>query len=208
MVAVVVVVAVALVAAVVIVLLTRDGGKEQVAGDGSPQAGPSPTVTVTPPPVVTSSTSVGTSPTFTAEEEALLARVPEGHRSSCVSESDPYPDGRTARLTCTGEGGEVVGYAQMPDNASLYSAYDAIKADTPEGKCADLERADGPYNISGTPAGRLLCFRGGTAGDPEADYAWIMWTDDQLLILSWAYRTDGDRTALYDWWLNKSGPTH
>ena len=50
------------------------------------------------------------------------------------------------------------------------------------------------------PGGELSCYL------DDDDQAWIEWTEENLLIYSFALRADGDYSALWDWWVSDSGP--
>lgn len=80
------------------------------------------------------------------------------------------------------------------DNAGTYGQADATDA----GSCAD-GGCEGDYEPDGEGAGRLPCF-------VDAEVAAIVWTDEAVDVLSFAYRDDRDLPVLYDAWSGGVGP--
>ena len=142
-----------------------------------------------------------------ADEAALLEFVPELFRDSCVR---PFGEGVdvVADVDCfpTDMGADQVGYNQFATLEIMDQSYDTtrdfLEVPASQGQCADAAQwpADGRYSIGDVSAGRIMCT------DTFTGSSIIWWTDELLNIKSVAISTDGDRDALYEFWVNKSGP--
>jgi len=192
-------------------ILLKGGGEDKtpvaLPTQSAATSGPPVTVSPSPPPPVTVSPSVTDTASFTAEEQELLAMIPDNHRSTCVRATDQtYPGGQVAKLFCTSDSGESVTYTLFRDAAPMNAAFDDQAGSYPSGSCSKKTNVQGTYTIDGVQAGRLLCYQAPSQSDPNVTESWILWTDDRVLVFAWVSRSDTDRQALYDWWAQKSGP--
>jgi class 3 adenylate cyclase len=155
-----------------------------------------------------------------AAEQALLARIDSSFASYCRrAPTSDYPP--IAKRAVASRAGDVAPqtetlpvYAGLqcriggsaPDSVYLWSVAPTYEGDatvdryfflragtTPPGDCAKDERAYMSWSF-GPLTGKLLCVT--TPG--EARFDWIYRGEDLILTAS---RDDGDRAALYSWWL-------
>ncbi len=168
-------------------------------------AGPSAT---SPPTSGLRASSSPAVPSLSPEQAALIARLPFGLQSSCVTSTpEKTATGATTSVTCTpafGQGASSVTYSKYGTLASLLDMFQTVKAaqGSPGGDCATRAPASGPWTFgdsaSGTfMSGSLLCYV-----DPagQAQLVWTYESGDAQLILAMASRGDRDSKALYDWW--------
>jgi hypothetical protein len=142
-----------------------------------------------------------------AAEAALLEFVPAAFSATCAR---PFGDtvDATADVDCfpVDLGADQASYAQFPSTAVMDASYvetrEFLEVDPDQGQCSDSAQwpAEGTYTIAGEPAGRLLC------AETFGGAALLWWTDAQLNIKSLAINSEGDREALYQFWVNDSGP--
>jgi hypothetical protein len=142
-----------------------------------------------------------------AAEAALLERVPEAIRDTCVR---PVGEavGAIADVDCfpEGLGADQVSYSEFPTTEAMNASYEEtrgfLEVESDQGTCGDSEAwpAEGTYTIGGEEAGRLLCTEAFTGSSI------IWWTDTELNIKSLALDNEGDREALYQFWLEDAGP--
>jgi len=139
-----------------------------------------------------------------AREQALLTRIPASSRVDCMR---PSPSqivdnvGRTpveAAVVCGPTlGAGIVFYYQLDDAVAMNAVY-ARNSDISGPDCT-TQPADflggAPYSKPGV-SGRLGC----ASNDGSR---WLVWTDDQLDILAFAFEGN-DR--LLDWWRSDAGP--
>jgi hypothetical protein len=123
--------------------------------------------------------------TFTEEQSALLAHVPEAVRTTC--QSAELLQSATASLTCS-SGNTDVFYTSYPDAATMSSVYEAQRAASgvvtdSRVSAPDACPGEGPYRADGADAGRFLCYT-------DKGVARATWTDGQFSILAEAIRTD------------------
>ncbi len=136
--------------------------------------------------------------------DELLTHIPEAFRDTC---EDPnfVPDNATAAQVCFPDDKVEVHYALYDNQADMTSDYQQFTSDIDYGATPDDCTDDGfsqrhwDYE-NGDPGGDRSCYV------DENDQAWIEWTEENLLIYSFALRADGDYAALYDWWVSDSGP--
>ena len=137
-------------------------------------------------------------------ESALLTSVPAATRPDCDREPDDVRAAdAVAGVVCT-SGRVTVYYDSFATNQAMntyYQSYVESSGATQSGEACDSDAAvDGTWNVEGTRKGKLLCY----TNDGNAV---MIWTHDDLHILSYAARPGGNRAALYKWWLGpKSGP--
>ena len=134
------------------------------------------------------------------ETDALLwSHIPESLRSTCRRSTDQEA-GAISAYNCTWR--RIVGlqynlFTSTPELADgfeevrqRYGLEDADGASCPDGNF------EGPYE----PGGRMVCFVG------DDGVASIVWTDDELDVMTFAWRDDGKLDALYDAWTEGVGP--
>lgn len=129
----------------------------------------------------------------------LWSRIPQSLRSTCRRSTDQEA-GAISAYNCTWR--RVVGlqynlFTSTPELAAgleevrqRYGLEDADGASCPDGNF------EGAYE----PGGSMLCFVG------DDGVASIVWTDDELDIMTFAWRDDGKLDALYDAWTEGVGP--
>jgi hypothetical protein len=129
---------------------------------------------------------------------ALLAVIPESLRAACrpVSASEAAV---VAAVDCATGDVASARYVRFASGAAMAAVYDRLVASHPEatGSC-DTAPGEGPWQVDGVEAGRLLCVRQGAA-------ARFVWTDARSAVLGDASRADGDFGELFEWWL-EAGP--
>ncbi|MEH1124361.1 Hsp70 family protein [Micromonospora sp. CPCC 206061] len=160
------------------------------------------------PPVkrVVEAVNAQASPAFpTAEEQALLARVPERSRVDCLR---PSPEQVRANVgvepvvavVCgPTSGASIVFYYQFPSQAAMRRSYGSVGSNDED--CTKLPRGfvgEAPWQRGGL-SGRLSCATG------ENGNRRLVWTSDQLAIQAFAFQ-GGDPTAMIDWWRHDAGP--
>jgi hypothetical protein len=145
-----------------------------------------------------------TPPAQQTSEDELLSHIPEAFVDSC---EDPnfVPDNATAAKVCFPDDNVEVHYALYANQDDMTTDYEEFTSDrdyapTPE-DCTDDGFAQRHWNYENDdPGGELSCYL------DDDDQAWIEWTEENLLIYSFALRADGDYSALWDWWVSDSGP--
>jgi hypothetical protein len=127
--------------------------------------------------------------------------VPSGIADSCGA-SDAPEDGSTAALDCSTEGVDGIQYNLFASASTMARAYarQRHKLGGDRSGCAN-GTFDGEYVVDGRRRGRLLCFV------HHPGEAAIVWTNDDLKVLSFAWRDDEDPEALYEAWKPGLGPT-
>lgn len=180
----------------------------------------SPGTSPTPRPVTAEPTEEATDgPEATEEPEAteapdepvgaeeamdiLLGFVPGGIVESCEPSNIRSAD-TLAEIECEleGAGADWVAYslyANLDDMDAHFDGWISSLDLDEEASCEDGPGAVGPYSISGEEVGRVVCTE--ISGE-----AWMKWTDERLMVVASAMRSDGDHAALYEWWTGDSGP--
>jgi hypothetical protein len=152
---------------------------------------------------VTALTGEVSAPVTREEVEAnLLASVPEAFRGDCSpAEARPEP-GLVAVVACSPAGdADRALYAQFSAPGPMQRGFDQQldddDAETPGETCRE-EASRTSYNIGDEPAGQVACYavEGATR---------IVWTDDQLSILSAGEGAQMGYPEMWDWWL-EAGP--
>jgi TolB protein len=138
-------------------------------------------------------------------EALLLSHVPDKTRRSCAREERGDLAGRAiAGVVCT-RGAVTVFYDLFSTKAAMNGYYSravsSAGATSGVGSCRDDAVAEGFWTLGERRVGRLLCYTS-SSGRRIA-----IWSYDKLRIVSWAQRSDGDRAALYRFWIgSSSGP--
>ena len=133
-------------------------------------------------------------------DEQLMSHIPASLRSTCRRSTDAEA-GSVAAFNCNSRRVVNLQYNLFPSKSELVAGYDEVKrryglaADTPGESCRE-GRFEGEY----VPGGSLLCFV------DDDGVAAIVWSDDELDILTFAWRDDGNLPALYDAWREGVGP--
>jgi len=144
-------------------------------------------------------TSADPSPSLTADEAELLAKLPAAVGQDCVSGSVAEGSaGGSVSLRCMlrlSAAAETVWVDEFPTPETLAGAFAdaAARSGAPVGDCEILPLAHGTWDVPNVHAGKLLCY-------PEDAAAWIVWTYDDDRVLVRARRGDGDWQALHAWW--------
>lgn len=129
----------------------------------------------------------------------LWSHIPPSLRSTCRRSTD-QESGAISAYNCTWR--RIVGlqYNLFTSTPELAAGFEEVR------QRYGLENADGAScpdgNFAGAyePGGSMLCFVG------DDGVASIVWTDDELDIMSFAWRDDGKLDALYDAWTEGVGP--
>jgi hypothetical protein len=181
----------------------------------SPTESPTPTTEPTELPTPTPTPTPTTEPTATPEPSAtpdaalaqLMRHVPADLAPTC--QQLPPDPGAIASVTCTTEDGQIkAGYALFPDQASMDALYSQVLSSTglqsDSGDTCSTASGwphEGGYTIGGEPVGRLFCTQS------QDNHPVIVWTENQLLVLTAASHLGDDMDSLYQFWLNDAGPT-
>jgi serine/threonine protein kinase/DNA-binding SARP family transcriptional activator len=148
---------------------------------------------------------------LTPDEQRLQSYLPSALAPSCLPMAGKEAArGELASLVCTEDQLEVL-YQLFPRPDLMDAAFQtqANIAGAPNGECATDHEAVGTYAVDGSPAGRVLCFvrgayrNGSVAADASSH---LVWTDERLLVLADATRSDASDLSLYGWWLG-AGPS-
>ena len=146
---------------------------------------------------------------LTADEKALLARVPLAFQPYCRRSS--LPDGSlggSASLRCdlqpgsSGYGADTVWYDQFDQPGLMAVAVTKVQEQQKllEGDCGrDKTQAIGAWEMGITASGVRACYLKDAA-------AWILWTYKGDNIAARAVRQDGDYASLFDWWDKVASP--
>jgi serine/threonine-protein kinase len=138
-------------------------------------------------------------------EGLLLTHVPQRTRQSCAREQRTDIAGRAiAGLQCS-RGPVAVFYDLFRTRQAMRAYYErAVNrsgATRSVGSCQTSDASEGFWTLGGDQAGRLLCYTSTQGGRV------VIWTYDDLRIVSWAQRSDDNRAALYRFWRGpNSGP--
>ncbi|MFR9804325.1 protein kinase domain-containing protein [Pseudonocardia sp. RS010] len=182
-----------------------------VRGDPSPApaptAAPAPATAPTPTPTPTPQ-SVAPTTAPGSGDAALFADLPAGFsRSNCTAEAGTASTiGALSYLVC--EDGPVDGpdgatftrYAQQSqlddgfDGAARAENVPLVENGQHSGCRTGTAIATG-YSQNDEFAGRVGCYV-----DTAGGAAYLFWADYKALALGYLRRSDGDTTALYDWW--------
>jgi serine/threonine-protein kinase len=186
--------------------MNADGsGQTQVTDDLTPDLEPDASATATLPvgqplPFLEDATAF---PTRT--EALLLTHVPESTRQTCAREERGDIAGRAiAGVVCT-RGQVTVFYDLFRTRQAMQGYYNRALSGSGAtrgvGSCRTDATAEGTWTLGDQVAGRLLCYT--TSSGNRV----VIWSYDDLRIVSWAQRTDDNRAALYRFWLGpNSGP--
>jgi hypothetical protein len=160
------------------------------------------------PPVPTSppvSTPVTPSPTpdpgLSPADRALLVALPPGFTAANCGPDPAPPATATAALRCgagPAGGPDAAEFARFVDVDALdrFVADDARQRRLPldTGSCRDGGALQTTWSKNGQIAGLLSCYSDPTTGRT------LRWTDRAAVAMGVVSRTDGDSSALYDWW--------
>jgi hypothetical protein len=120
----------------------------------------------------------------------------------CKRSGEPE-DGSLVALDCGTDGVDGIQYNLFPSADAMTRAYERQRpklTGDPSAGCAKGS-FEGDYVVKGERRGRLLCFV------HHPGEAAIVWTDDELRVLTFAWRDDEDPGALYDAWKPGLGPS-
>jgi serine/threonine-protein kinase len=141
----------------------------------------------------------------TRREGLLLSHVPEKTRRNCARETRQDIAGRAIAGVVCARGPVTVFYDLFRTDRAMNGYYDRAVASAGAaagvGACRTSDVAEGFWTLAEEQVGRLLCY---TSNNGRRI---AIWTFDRLRIVSWAQRADGNRAALYRFWLGpNSGP--
>jgi hypothetical protein len=137
-------------------------------------------------------------------EGILLSVVPEQLRGTCQENKEEFFKDALVSVKCnSGDSGvPEIRLGLFEHVEPFYEAYSGsvrgrkVAVNSGTENCAKNKpgEASWEYEDLGSPGGRVLCYR-----DENGD-AWIEWTYDAQRVYAFAYRQDGDISALYKWW--------
>jgi hypothetical protein len=131
----------------------------------------------------------------TRAEGLLLTHVPQRTRQSCVREERADIAGRAIAGVQCSRGPVTVFYDFFRTRQAMRAYYErAVNrsgATRSVGSCQTSDASEGFWTLGGNQAGRLLCYTSTSGGRV------VIWTYDDLRIVSWAQRADDNRAALY-----------
>jgi hypothetical protein len=138
-----------------------------------------------------------------AADAELRSHIPASIVSTCRRATDAEP-GSVAAFNCTYR--RIVGlqYNLFATSAEMEEGYRVVKrryglaGATPGESCA-RGGFEGDYKPEDRVVGHVLCFI-------DDDVAAIVWTHDELDILSFAYRDDKNLVTLFEAWRAGVGP--
>ncbi|MGH3103000.1 MAG: hypothetical protein ACRDN6_02740 [Gaiellaceae bacterium] len=140
-----------------------------------------------------------------ASERELRSRIPDSIWPTCSRPTDPEPNAAAA-VNCTYRRLVELQYNLFTTSGELQAAYSDVKqryglAGAATGDSCVAGRFEGDFKVDGRVAGSLLCFV-----DEAGHVAAVVWTHDDLDILSFAWRNDMNLPALYETWQEGVGP--
>ena len=129
----------------------------------------------------------------------LWSHIPESLRSTCRRSTDQEA-GAISAYNCTWR--RIVGlqYNLFTSTPELAAGFEEVRQRYGLEAAGGASCPDGNFQGAYEPGGSMLCF---VADDGVAS---IVWTDDELDIMSFAWRDDGKLDALYDAWTEGVGP--
>jgi hypothetical protein len=149
----------------------------------------------------------GSADALTADERALLARIPLDFQAYCRRSTIPDGSaGGVASIRCdlpadsVGYGADTVWYDTFASRGEMILAVKAIagRESLPAGDCAgDATRALGRWSLGTTFTGQLACY-------PKGGDAWLLWSYEGDQILARAVRREGDHDVLRAWWRDRA----
>jgi hypothetical protein len=168
----------------------------QLTGGSSPRAASPPAA---PPP------AAATTVVENGAQRELRSHIPDSIWPTCEPPVDPE-EGSVAAFNCKYREIDGLQYNLFASSQELDNAYGAVKrryglTGTPAGKSCDAGEFEGVYRVAGRNASRLLCFV-----DDPGHVAAIVWTDDDLDVLSFTWRSDKNLPALFEAWQKGVGP--
>ncbi len=169
--------------------------------DGDATEAPPSSAPRTSSEVVTTTTL----PFPTPEEQRVLDNISHQIRPSCLRDEEPF-EGSLSGVWCTPpSGADTVYFGTFENTGKLSAAYygtvDTAKVRHGAGDCATRAVAEAAYGTPGDPnTGRVACYI-------DDGMAWIVWTNEDLRLLGWAFRNDDDSRALYQWWVSSGRRT-
>jgi class 3 adenylate cyclase len=147
---------------------------------------------------------------LTADEGALLARIPLAFQPYCRRSSVPDGSaGGVASLRCdlpldsSGYGADAVWYDSFASRGLMVLAFNAITGreglvPVDSGDCAaHAIKANGRWSLGTTFIGQLACY-------PKGNEAWLLWSYEGDQVLARAVRRNGDAVALRTWWRDQA----
>lgn len=134
-------------------------------------------------------------------EQNLLSHLPEDFIELCSRLEFDLPQTANAAITCTPVGADFISYVQYDNSAAMNRDYNKSVIDqgviknSGGAECQNGSPSEGTYTLGKKTAGRLMCYMHGSE-------AWMDWTHDSLSIYTFASRSDGNLSKLFDFWIN------
>jgi hypothetical protein len=129
----------------------------------------------------------------------LWSHIPVELRPTCRRSTDAEPRSVSA-YNCTYRRTVGLQYNLFSSGSELAAGYDEMKQRYGLAAAVGTSCREGGFEGEYVPGGSLLCFVG------DDGVAAIVWTDDELDVMSFAWRDDGNLPALYDAWREGVGP--
>jgi tetratricopeptide (TPR) repeat protein len=182
-------------------------------GGGRPKEAAVPGPNTVPATIVTpSDTAWPITPSSDPSEtdspaEKLRNQLPAAFSEKC-NQYEPISEiksGLVVALTCQMGAGEPDGaaYHQYKTKAAMTEAFRTLAgpAPTDSGSCKKGEDYRGRWSQDGNDRGSIHCF-----SDSKTKTRYIIWTHEDLKIVSMAWTEKLSPAKFYDWWLCCSGP--
>jgi class 3 adenylate cyclase len=140
-------------------------------------------------------------------ERAVLELVPSDLRDAC-RRGEVVPPDASAAVDCVVSEDVTATYASFTSADDLADRFEAFAAGADGGgtDCARNPQARQPYSVNSQPRGDVVCFLEDADAGPATTRSVIVWTDDELLVLGRAVRSDAADLTLYEWWRTEAGP--
>ena len=159
-----------------------------------------------PPAQVTTPVAATTVIAESGAQHELRSHIPGSIWPTCGAPR--YPE-ETAVAAFNCKYREIVGlqYNLFASSQELETAYQGVKrryglAGSTNATSCDKGRFEGVYRVAGGDVGHVLCFI-----DRPGQSASIVWTDDRLDIMSFAWRDDLELAPLFEVWQKGLGPS-
>jgi hypothetical protein len=163
-----------------------------------------------PPSVTAGNTTTSAGATTTLEvsfpseqEQVLLGHIPVPLRDQCLRDKEPYERAIAAVICAASSGASRVYYQAYETRAAMSDDYAGVleteNVNPGGGNCEQGQVGDRMYSRGIGVNGNVACYH------RQDRSTWIVWTQNELLIMALAYRNDRNLRALAEWW-PQAGP--
>ena len=141
-------------------------------------------------------------------QEYLLSLIPSKIRATCNREPLEFPATALAKVQCAppNRQAHVVQYNLFQGRNAMNQAYreslDGVENQLEfrlprRNDCQRDVYAEHPWQVGGNRGGRVFCY-----DFEDQNQTWIEWTNQDLNVYTFAWRTDRQNATLYRWWSN------